>query len=312
MAPRDKEEQNINRNSQQMWLGMGLALLGAVLWGLSGTCVQFLENQRQVSMEWLVTVRLLVAGLINVAWVLARHHFSALTKIFFDPQDLRKFVIFSLFGLSLCQYTYFRAIAVAGVGLATVIQYTAPVLIIIYLFLRYRKKPSLPEGLSVVLAFTGTACIVFQGQFSLDALNGPVLFWGLLSASAICVYTLQPVELLVKYGTGPIVGLGMVLGGLVAKFVWWDAPSNLVWDIWTWAALFGIIILGTVVSFNAFMEGIRRIGAVKGVVLSSLEPISAAVFGWALLGNALTSWDLLGFVLIITTVLILGLTKTQK
>lgn len=312
MSDRRRGQTNKDATNHQLWLGMGLALLGAVLWGLSGTCVQFLENQRQVNMEWLVTVRLLVAGVINVVWVLMRHHVSALTKIFFDPKDLGKFILFSLFGLALCQYTYFRAIAVAGVGLATVIQYTAPTLIIVYLFLRYRQRPSLAEGISVILAFIGTACIVFQGNASLDALNGPVLFWGLLSAGAICVYTLQPVELLPKYGTGPIVGLGMVLGGLVAKFVWWDASSNLVWDVWTWAALFGIIVLGTVVSFNAFMEGIRRIGAVKGVVLSSLEPISAALFGWALLGNTLTSWDLLGFVLIITTVLILGLTKTKK
>ncbi len=300
------------KSRKEVYLGMGLALLGALLWGLSGTCVQFLENQRHVNMEWLVTVRLFVAGCINVAWVLARHHLSDLTKIFFQPRDLGKFIIFSLLGVSLCQYTYFRAIAVAGVGLATVIQYTAPTLIIIYLFLRYRKIPNQAEVLAVVLAFIGTLCIVFQGQPDLASLNGPVLFWGLISAASIGVYTLQPVSLLAKYGTGPVLGLAMVLGGLVAKLVWFDAPSNMIWDAWTWAALFGIVVLGTVVSFNAFMEGIRRVGPVRGVILSSLEPISAALFGWALLGNQLTSWDLAGFVLIIMTVLILGLAKQKQ
>lgn len=300
------------KSRKEVYLGMGLALLGALLWGLSGTCVQFLENQRHVNMEWLVTVRLFVAGCINVAWVLARHHLSDLTKIFFQARDLGKFIIFSLLGVSLCQYTYFRAIAVAGVGLATVIQYTAPTLIIIYLFLRYRKIPNQAEVLAVILAFIGTLCIVFQGQPDLSNLNGPVLFWGLVSAASIGVYTLQPVSLLAKYGTGPVLGLAMVLGGLVAKLVWFDAPSNMIWDVWTWAALFGIVVLGTVVSFNAFMEGIRRVGPVRGVILSSLEPISAALFGWALLGNQLTSWDLAGFVLIVTTVLILGLAKQKQ
>lgn len=300
------------KSRKEVYLGMGLALLGALLWGLSGTCVQFLENQRHVNMEWLVTVRLFVAGCINVAWVLARHHLSDLTKIFFQPRDLGKFIIFSLLGVSLCQYTYFRAIAVAGVGLATVIQYTAPTLIIIYLFLRYRKIPNQAEVLAVVLAFIGTLCIVFQGQPDLASLNGPVLFWGLISAASIGVYTLQPVSLLAKYGTGPILGLAMVLGGLVAKLVWFDAPSHMIWDAWTWVALFGIVVLGTVVSFNAFMEGIRRVGPVRGVILSSLEPISAALFGWALLGNQLTSWDLAGFVLIVTTVLILGFAKQKQ
>ena len=300
------------KSRKEVYLGMGLALLGALLWGLSGTCVQFLENQRHVNMEWLVTVRLFVAGCINVGWVLARHHLSDLTKIFFQPRDLGKFIIFSLLGVSLCQYTYFRAIAVAGVGLATVIQYTAPTLIIIYLFLRYRKIPNQAEILAVILAFIGTLCIVFQGQPDLSNLNRPVLFWGLVSAASIGVYTLQPVSLLAKYGTGPILGLAMVLGGLVAKLVWFDAPSNMMWDTWTWAALFGIVVLGTVVSFNAFMEGIRRVGPVRGVILSSLEPISAALFGWALLGNQLTSWDLAGFVLIVTTVLILGFAKQKQ
>ena len=297
---------------KNLFMGIGLALMGALFWGLSGTCVQFLENQRHVSMEWLVTVRLLVAGLINVAWVLARSGWGPLTKVYSHGADTRKFLIFAVFGLSMCQYTYFRAIAIAGVGLATVIQYTAPTLIIIYLFLRYRKLPSKAEALAVILAFVGTVCIVFQGQLSLAALNGDILFWGMLSAASICVYTLQPVELLAKYGTGPIVGMGMIIGGLLAKFIWWDASSQMVWDLWTWAALFGIIILGTVVSFNAFMEGIKRIGAVRGVILSSLEPISAAVFGWALLGNALTNWDLLGFVLIVTTVFILGAAKQDS
>lgn len=312
MGTSRSEEKIGLKSRKKVYLGMGLALLGALLWGLSGTCVQFLENQRHVNMEWLVTVRLFVAGCINVGWVLARHHLSDLTKIFFQPRDLGKFIIFSLLGVSLCQYTYFRAIAVAGVGLATVIQYTAPTLIIIYLFLRYRKIPNQAEVLAVILAFIGTLCIVFQGQPDLSNLNGPVLFWGLVSAASIGVYTLQPVSLLAKYGTGPILGLAMVLGGLVAKLVWFDAPSNMMWDIWTWAALFGIVVLGTVVSFNAFMEGIRRVGPVRGVILSSLEPISAALFGWALLGNQLTSWDLAGFVLIVTTVLILGFAKQKQ
>ena len=118
----------------------------------------------------------------------------------------------------------------AGVGLATVIQYTAPTLIIIYLFLRYRKIPNQAEVLAVVLAFIGTLCIVFQGQPDLASLNGPVLFWGLISAASIGVYTLQPVSLLAKYGTGPVLGLAMVLGGLVAKLVWFDAPSHIIWD----------------------------------------------------------------------------------
>ena len=49
---------------EKQWIGMGLAIMGALLWGLSGTSVQFLENAKHLNVEWLLEVRLLVAGLL--------------------------------------------------------------------------------------------------------------------------------------------------------------------------------------------------------------------------------------------------------
>ena len=76
--------------------------------------------------------------------------------------------------------------------------------------------------------------------------------------------------------------------------------------MWTFGALFGIVILGTVVSFNAYLEGVRRIGAVRGSVLSSIEPISAALLGWLVLGNTFVTSDMIGFVMILSTIFILA------
>ena len=47
------------------------------------------------------------------------------------------------------------------------------------------------------------------------------------------------------------------------------------------------------------LEGVRRIGAIQGSILSSLEPISAALFGWALLGNEFTLVGIFGMFCII-------------
>jgi len=44
-------------------IGVLLTLLGAVLWGVSGASVQFLSNFRDMNLEWLVTMRLITAGL---------------------------------------------------------------------------------------------------------------------------------------------------------------------------------------------------------------------------------------------------------
>jgi len=67
-----------------------------------------------------------------------------------------------------------------------------------------------------------------------------------------------------------------------------------------------VIFLGTIVSFNAYLEGVKRIGAVPGSILSSIEPISAAFFGWAFLGNEFSLLGLIGMAMIIATVVIIA------
>ena len=50
---------------EKQWIGMGLAIMGALFWGLSGTSVQFLENAKHLNVEWLLEVRLLFSRFIN-------------------------------------------------------------------------------------------------------------------------------------------------------------------------------------------------------------------------------------------------------
>ena len=190
--------------------------------------------------------------------------------------------------------------------IATVLQYVAPTLIIIYLFLRYFKKPSVPEFFCIILALVGTLCIVMQEGLDVSNFNVLALFWGLVSAASICVYTLQPIELLKKYGTTSIVGFAMFICGILSLAMFQQVESEALWDGMTWLGLFAIIILGTVVSFNAYMEGVRLIGAIQGSILSSLEPISAAIFGWVLLGNHFTLVGIFGMICIIATVFIIA------
>ena len=296
---------------EKQWIGMGLAIMGALFWGLSGTSVQFLENAKHLNVEWLLEVRLLLAGLLTILLSYIQDGIR-IFDIFKHPKDFGKLLIFGLLGIALAQYSYFKAIAISGVGVATVLQYVAPTLIIIYLFLRYFKKPSIPELFCIVLAMVGTVCIVMQEGLDISSFNGEAMFWGLVSAASICVYTLQPIELLKKYGTTSIVGFAMFICGILSVAVFQQIESEVIWDGMTWLGLFTIIILGTVVSFNAYIEGVRRIGAVQGSILSSLEPISAAIFGWALLGNEFTLVGIFGMICIIATVLIIAWDRQRQ
>ena len=296
---------------EKQWIGMGLAIMGALFWGLSGTSVQFLENAKHLNVEWLLEVRLLLAGLLTILLAYMRDG-RCIFDIFKNPKDFGKLLIFGLLGIALAQYSYFKAIAISGVGVATVLQYVAPTLLIIYLFLRYFKKPTPAEFCCVLLALTGTICIVSQEGLDISTINGDALFWGLISAASICVYTLQPIELLKKYSTTSIVGFAMFICGILSLAMFQQIDSEAIWDGMTWVGLFTIIILGTVVSFNAYIEGVRRIGAVQGSILSSLEPISAALFGWALLGNEFTLVGIFGMICIIATVFIIAWDRQRQ
>lgn len=296
---------------EKQWIGMGLAIMGALFWGLSGTSVQFLENAKHLNVEWLLEVRLLLAGLLTILLSYIQDGIR-IFDIFKNPKDFGKLLIFGLLGIALAQYSYFKAIAISGVGVATVLQYVAPTLLIIYLFLRYFKKPTPAEFCCVLLALTGTICIVSQGGLDISTINGDALFWGLIAAASICVYTLQPIELLKKYSTTSIVGFAMFICGILSLAMFQQIDSEAIWDGMTWVGLFTIIILGTVVSFNAYIEGVRRIGAVQGSILSSLEPISAALFGWALLGNEFTLVGIFGMICIIATVFIIAWDRQRQ
>lgn len=296
---------------EKQWIGMGLAIMGALFWGLSGTSVQFLENAKHLNVEWLLEARLLVAGLLTILLAYIQDGIR-IFDIFKHPKDFGKLLIFGLLGIALAQYSYFKAIAISGVGVATVLQYVAPTLLIIYLFLRYFKKPTPAEFCCVLLALTGTICIVSQEGLDISTINGDALFWGLISAASICVYTLQPIELLKKYSTTSIVGFAMFICGILSLAMFQQIDSEAIWDGMTWLGLFTIIILGTVVSFNAYIEGVRRIGAIQGSILSSLEPISAALFGWALLGNEFTLVGIFGMFCIIATVFIIAWDRQRQ
>jgi drug/metabolite transporter (DMT)-like permease len=298
----------VDRNQR---IGVLLTILGAVLWGVSGNCVQYVQSVKHITPEWLLTIRLLSAGTLTVIAAATKIH-MAVFRIFFSFKDTVKLCIFGIFGMAMCQYSYFRSIEYSGPGIATVLQYLAPVLIILYTVLRFHKKPTPGESISVVLAMAGTAIIALQGSFDASKLNNDVLFWGLLSAFAVAIYSVQPVDLLREYGTGPVVGWATVIGGIVSSFAAppWDVVG--IWDWSTGAAFFGIAFLGTFVSFNAYMEGVRRIGAIQGSIIASLEPISSALVAWIFLGNALHTSDIIGFCLILSTIFILAYEKKKE
>lgn len=137
--------------------GVALACSAGALWALSGIMCQFLF-EKFVSPEWLVSVRLLAAGLlltsISFFQPTSRKQQKVLSKKF-SARDLVSLLLFSLIGMLGVQYTYFKAIQYSGAAIATILQFTGPIFIFVYLVLHKEKKLKLIEVALLLVTFIG-------------------------------------------------------------------------------------------------------------------------------------------------------------
>lgn len=288
--------------------GILLTLTGGTLWGVSGTCGQFLMQEKGLISDWLVPLRLLTAGslLLLICFLKEGGRIFDIWR-----KDKAGILIFGILGMSMCQYTYFTAIGASNAGTATVLQYTGPVLILIYLSLRHKRMPRPIELLAIFLAVLGTFFLATHGNPGAMVLSGKALFWGLLSAVALAVYTVQPGELLEKYGSAVVTAWGMLVGGgmLCGIFRPWRIPAAV--DGQVMLGMAAVVILGTVLAFSCYMEGIRCVGPKKGSLYASIEPVSATIFSVMWMKEAFGFMDLAGFACILSTIFLLAADKEQ-
>lgn len=285
--------------------GVMLALLAAVFWGVSGTFGQFLIQHKQINVEWLITVRMLLAGGILLLISLFNSE-SDTWQIWKNRRDAIQLVVFALTGMLAVQYAFFLAIKHSNAATATVLQYGGPVLIAIYLSLKNRRLPGAAEVLAVVLAVAGTFLLVTHGKLNSLSISKPGLIMGVASAFALAIYTLQPGKLLAKYSSVAVVGWGMFLGGFAFSFVKapWDVEG--IWDRQTWAALSFLILLGTLFAFYAYLTAVKMIGGQQSSLLASAEPLSATVVAVIWLQVPFEAVDWIGSIFIISTIFILS------
>lgn len=291
--------------------GFIMALSAAIFWGISGTCAQFLFEKKNMDPAWLVSWRMLLAGIILVLFAVFRKNSDAF-KIWKSHHDVIQLLVFSIFGMVTVQYTYFYSIKLSNAATATVIQYIGPVFVVGFYALKNKRWPSLMEYSALFLALAGTFLLVTHGSFQVLVISEKALFWGILSAIALAVYTIQPVQMLRKYSAPTVTGWAMVIGGILFSLYTKPWMVSGTWDMGTVGAFSYIIIFGTVISFSIFLYSLTLIGAQTASLLCSVEPLSAALVAVAWLGVTFTAMDWLGTVFILVTVAILTLSKKPK
>lgn len=291
--------------------GMCIALIGGIFWGLAGVFGQYLFEFKGTNARWLVSVRLLLAGLLLLSTVLAKQK-KDMWRIWKNKKDVGVLILFAIFGMAGCQLTYYTAVELSNAGTATVLQYTAPVIIMVCLAVWNRRVPRLLEILALACALFGTFMLATHGNVHSLAISREALFWGLGSAVMMAAYNLIPGRLMKEYGTFCVIGWGMLLGGIFLSA--FTKPWHVVgtWDGQAIGAMAVVVVVGTVLSFSFYMEGVRIIGAAKASLFASVEPVTATIATVLMMHAAFTAIDFIGFVFILAAVLMLSVEPRKK
>lgn len=288
-------------------LGILLAILGASLWGVSGACGQFLIQQRGQEVDWLITVRMLIAGFLLLVITYFSKKDNDVFHIWKSKKDIAQLLLFTILGMLPVQFTYFQAVKYSNAATATILQYAGPVLIVLYVAIKSRKFPTIKETVAVLLAITGTFLLVTHGNIHSLSISKPAMIWGICSAVALAVYTLLPVRLLTIYSAMTVVGWAMLLGGIIFSFV--KAPWQIVgiWDVNTYLLTAFLVIFGTLIPFSFYLLSVKWIGGEKSSVLASAEPLSATIIAVFWLGISFQTMDWIGGICILSTIFILSI-----
>ncbi|HGD2468687.1 TPA: DMT family transporter [Streptococcus agalactiae] len=284
--------------------GTMMTLAAGLAWGISGISGQYLMSHG-VHVNLLTSLRLLITGifLLSLARSKQKEHLVAAWK---QPKFLKQVLLFSIFGLVLNQYAFLRAIHLTNAGTATVLQYMAPILILSIVCILNRQRPTSFEIIAIAMAILGTYMIATHGKLGSLAITPKGSMWGLGSAITYSIYILLPVKLIHEWGSTIVIGSGMFIGGILFSLVTkaWQYPLQI--NVMSILAYIGIIGIGTIFAYTFFLKGVSIVGAVKGSLLASVEPVSSVFLTVLVLGEIFYPIDLLGMLFIFLAVTLIS------
>ena len=251
----------------------------------------------------LTTLRVSGAVLVLAAWVATLRPWTLR-----PPRGRRLLVVtaMGLVGVAALQWTYFVAIDRLPVGLALLLQYTAPVLVAVYVRTVRHEDVRPRAWVALGLSLTGLALVaqIWQGLTVdglgvLAGLGAAVCFAAYFLLGETGVHAGDPLSVVlwsflvaavVMNVVAPVTGLDAELLGtevpLLGTLSAWSAP---VWVLLCW-----VVVLGTVIPFALELFTLRVLPATVVIVVMMLEPVGVSVLGWAWFGESLTGLQLIG------------------
>lgn len=290
--------------------GFAAYLGAAALWAINGSVSKSLLEAGISSMR-LAQLRVTMAFLILLAIVAITRPAALRIR---DRKELAILALYGLAGVTMTQWLYFIGITLLPVGVALVLEFTAPLMVAIWVKFAWNHHVPRLAWAGLATALTGLVLIteVWNG-FRLDGLGVAA---SLGAAAALALYYLTGEKAL--GGDHPRDPLSLTMWGFAFATAFW-AVFQPVWQF-PWDFLNGsiellpgtaspkvalvawMVVLGTVVPFWLVLVAMKRISAQQAAGLGMTEPVLASFWAWFLLGENLSSWQIVGGVVTLSGV----------
>lgn len=282
-------------------------VLAALMWALSGSSAKFLFNSGITPFQ-LVQLRLTISTVLLFLYLLIR--FSSLLKI--SRSDILYFILFGTVGMAGVQFTYLFAISKIEVAAAILLQYMAPSFIALHSVVFMREKLSRLTLISLIGATFG--CYLVVGAYNLEILSMNIvgIISGLLSAVTFAWYAIHGEYGMRRYNPWTVLFYALFVGAIVWNILhppleaFMHAYSRVQW-IW----ILYIGVMGTLIPFGLFLEGINLIRSTRASITATLEPITAGIISYIFLNEILEIPQITGGVIVIASIILLQLNQEQ-
>ncbi len=215
---------------------------------------------------------------------------------------LRVAMVYGVVAVAGVQFAFFNAIATLPVGIALLIEYLAPTLIVLATWARTRKPPASPTVAGTALSLVGLVLVLdLTGVASISASG---LAWALAAAVGLAAYYTLSARELPTMSALTLAGTGLLVGSLVLAILGVaevlplaasEAPVELggVTMTWPWAAA-AMILISTVAAYTFGIAAAKRLGARVASFVGLSEVVFAVVFAWVLLDQRLGLIQVIG------------------
>jgi len=247
----------------------------------------------------------------SLSFVLFAVYFALRRRAIFkiDSKDLLKFVLVGVIGVAVTNFTYYFAVKESTVATAILIQYIAPVLVMIYAVSVIRSELlSSAKVISMALALIGCFFAVTSGSVSSLQLTGWGLASGFASALGYAFMLLMSKHLLAKYSVWTMLTYAFGFATLFWLFVnppWVVASRG--YDEGDWGIFLLFAVMSILIPHSLFSSGLKLMEASTVGIVTTLEPVFSILIAHLALGEAFGGAQIIGAIAVVTAIVLLQL-----